>query len=267
MRLAVQANGELKPTDFFAPFDAQNARPERDADFASGGVTGLNERILRNAVGTAPRRRGRQGRLRLPAQPRRTRRLHAGHRRRRQGRPADRPQRRRLVASGRLARQRRLGLHPDGLGRQLARAAPPASCASTSTASTGQGQPTLSLQATSSDSFGFGSGAPVITSEGTTSGSALVWSEWMPNGTGTGAQLRAYDPVPVSGKPVLRWSARDRHRLEVRDPGRRREQTVRRQPRRQSVRLRLARDAAAERSLDELPDDHDRAERAKRRSR
>ncbi len=28
----------------------------------------------------------------------------------------------------------------------------------------------------------------------------------MPNGTGEGAQLRAYDPVPVSGKPVLRWS-------------------------------------------------------------
>ena len=29
----------------------------------------------------------------------------------------------------------------------------------------------------------------------------------MPNGTGSGAQLRAYDPVPVGGKPVLRWSA------------------------------------------------------------
>jgi len=29
----------------------------------------------------------------------------------------------------------------------------------------------------------------------------------MPNGTGGGAQLRAYDPVPVEGKPSLRWSA------------------------------------------------------------
>src|SRR6185312_3555963 len=61
--------------------------------------------------------------------------------------------------------------------------------------------------ATSSDAFGFGTGAPVITSEGATSGSALVWVEWMPNGAGTGAQLRAYDPVPVEGKPVLRFSA------------------------------------------------------------
>ena len=30
---------------------------------------------------------------------------------------------------------------------------------------------------------------------------------WTPSGTGAGAQLRAYDPVPVDGKPVLRWSA------------------------------------------------------------
>ena len=71
----------------------------------------------------------------------------------------------------------------------------------------GGGQPTLSLQASSSDAFGFCTGAPVITSEGTTSGSALVWIEWMANGNGKGAQLRAYDPVPVEGKPVLRWSA------------------------------------------------------------
>src|SRR6185437_11162426 len=71
----------------------------------------------------------------------------------------------------------------------------------------GSGQPTLSLAGESSDAFGFGSGAPVITSSGTTAGSALVWIEWMPNGNGEGAQLRAYDPVPVAGQPSLRWSA------------------------------------------------------------
>ena len=38
-------------------------------------------------------------------------------------------------------------------------------------------------------------------------GSALVWTVWTPNGSGAGAQLRAYDPLPVEGKPVLRWSA------------------------------------------------------------
>src|SRR5205807_7610385 len=68
----------------------------------------------------------------------------------------------------------------------------------------GTGQPTISLQATSADEFGFSTSAAVITSNGTSSGSALVWFVWAPNHTGEGAQLRAYDPVPVEGKPVLR---------------------------------------------------------------
>ncbi len=71
----------------------------------------------------------------------------------------------------------------------------------------GLGKPKLTLAGTSSDRYGFGSGSPVVTSNGTTSGSALVWTTWEPNGSGTNAQLRAYDPVPVNGRPVLRWSA------------------------------------------------------------
>jgi iron transport multicopper oxidase len=47
----------------------------------------------------------------------------------------------------------------------------------------------------------------VITSSGTTSGTALVWIVWSPGSSGEGAQLRAYDPVPVEGHPKLRWSA------------------------------------------------------------
>ena len=34
-----------------------------------------------------------------------------------------------------------------------------------------------------------------------------MWIVWAPNGTGEGAELRAYDPIPVNGEPVLRWSA------------------------------------------------------------
>ena len=71
----------------------------------------------------------------------------------------------------------------------------------------GTGLPSLSLAGSSEDPFGWGSGAPVITSEGTTSGSALVWIIWSANRTGSGGQLRAYDPVPVNGKPVLRFQA------------------------------------------------------------
>ena len=202
VRLAVQADGSLKAVDFFAPFDASEL-DARDADFASGGVTGAQRPVLRHAELPPSRGRGRQGRLRVPAQPRRTRRLQAGLGRGGQGRAADRPLRRRVVAAGCLARRRRLGLHPDarryGGGRGFLRVY--------QYGVSGTGAPTLSLQATSSDSFGFSSGAPVITSNGTTPGSALVWIEWTSGGTGTGAQLRAYDPVPVEGKPVLRWSA------------------------------------------------------------
>jgi hypothetical protein len=58
-------------------------------------------------------------------------------------------------------------------------------------------------------SFGFGSSAPVITSNGVESGSALVWTVWEPvasHGNGHGAQLRAYEAIPGEEGPRLAWS-------------------------------------------------------------
>jgi hypothetical protein len=70
------------------------------------------------------------------------------------------------------------------------------------------GTPTITLAAKSSDSFPFGSGSPVVTSNGTTSGSALVWTIWRSDQPPTKpSELRAYDPIPVNGRPVLHWSA------------------------------------------------------------
>lgn len=71
----------------------------------------------------------------------------------------------------------------------------------------GSGTPALNLVGKSPDGFGFGSSAPVVTSNGTTSGSALVWTVWSADGSGTGAELRAYDPVPVGGTLQEVWSA------------------------------------------------------------
>ena len=71
----------------------------------------------------------------------------------------------------------------------------------------GTGKPTFVQRGLSSDVFGYGSSAPVITSSGAASGSALVWLIWTPNGGGAGAQLRAYDPVPVNGTLVQRFAA------------------------------------------------------------
>ncbi len=72
---------------------------------------------------------------------------------------------------------------------------------------TGSGAPTLNLVGSAPDAFGFGSSGTVVTSNGTTSGTALVWTVWSADGTGVGAQLRAYNPVPVNGTLQLVWSA------------------------------------------------------------
>jgi hypothetical protein len=45
VRLAVQPDGSLKAVNFFAPFDAGEL-DAHDADFASGGVTGLNDQYF-----------------------------------------------------------------------------------------------------------------------------------------------------------------------------------------------------------------------------
>src|SRR5207249_1114279 len=69
----------------------------------------------------------------------------------------------------------------------------------------GSGKPSLSLAGTAKatngqdDAYGFGSTAGVVTSNGLATGSALLWTVWSPNAQGNGAQLRAYDPVPVGG--------------------------------------------------------------------
>jgi hypothetical protein len=71
---------------------------------------------------------------------------------------------------------------------------------------TGSGAPTLNLAGQSADAFGYGSSGAVVTSNGTTSGSAIMWTVWSPDATGVGAQLRAYNPVPVGGVLQEIWS-------------------------------------------------------------
>ncbi|MEA2428801.1 MAG: hypothetical protein QOF37_2429, partial [Thermoleophilaceae bacterium] len=71
---------------------------------------------------------------------------------------------------------------------------------------TSDGMPTFTPAATSSDAFGYGSSSAVVTSNGTTSGSAVVWIVWAGSG-GAGSHLRAYSAVPTNGRPVLLWSA------------------------------------------------------------
>ncbi|MFD8481471.1 choice-of-anchor D domain-containing protein [Kitasatospora sp. NPDC059673] len=71
----------------------------------------------------------------------------------------------------------------------------------------GTGTPVLANAGTSSAGIGHYPGSPIVTSDGTTSGSALVWIVCADGGDGVNAQLRAYDAVPVNGILKLRWSA------------------------------------------------------------
>jgi lectin family protein/ASPM-SPD-2-Hydin domain-containing protein/HYDIN/CFA65/VesB family protein/putative pyrroloquinoline-quinone-binding quinoprotein len=205
VRLAVQGDGSLKPVDFFAPFDARQL-DSWDADFASGGITGLNDKYFGTAsVPHLAVAVGKNGYVYL------LNRESLGGIGEGSG-GSDNVVQRIGPYGGVWARP---GVWPGDGGWVYI---PTASGGTTGNGTSGflrvyqygvsgTGKPTLSLQATSSDAFGFSSGAPVITSNGTASGSALMWTEWAPNGTGSGAQLRAYDPIPVGGKPVLRWSA------------------------------------------------------------
>ncbi len=68
----------------------------------------------------------------------------------------------------------------------------------------GAGKPSLAEVGRSAEAAGFGSTAAVVSSDGTKSGTALLWVQAR-DFSGNG-QLRAYDPVPVNGKLVLRWS-------------------------------------------------------------
>jgi hypothetical protein len=205
VRLQVQPDGSLKPTDFFAPFDAASL-DEWDADFASGGVTGLPEAyfgtpaIPRLAVAV-----GKDGYVYLL-----NRDNLGGIGQGPSG--SDRVVQRIGPYGGVWSRP---GVWPGEGGWVYIPTASGGNSAGGSSGNlrvyeyglSGSGSPTLSLQGTSADAFGFGSSAPIVTSNGTAPASALVWIVWAPNGNGTGAQLRAYDPVPVHGEPVLRWSA------------------------------------------------------------
>ncbi|GAA1389375.1 hypothetical protein GCM10009639_16930 [Kitasatospora putterlickiae] len=69
------------------------------------------------------------------------------------------------------------------------------------------GLPRLTSAGTSAEDFLKMSGSPVVTSDGTRGGSALVWVIWSGTGQyGEGGELRAYDAVPVSGTLRLRRS-------------------------------------------------------------
>ncbi|MGH2865507.1 MAG: choice-of-anchor D domain-containing protein [Solirubrobacteraceae bacterium] len=205
VRLDVQPDGSLKAVDFFAPYNATYL-DSWDADFASGGVTALPEEYFGTpSVPHLAVAVGKDGYVYL------LNRDELGGIG--QGPAGSDDVVQRIGPYGGV--WSRPGVWPGEGGWVYIPTASGGTSASGSAGNlqvyeyglSGSGAPSLSLQATSAEAFGFSSSAPVITSDGTLPGSALVWIVWAPNGGGVGAQLRAYDPIPVHGEPVLLWSA------------------------------------------------------------
>lgn len=201
IRLHVQPNGELKPVDFFAPFDAQFL-DENDADFASGGVTGLpSEYFGTPALPHLAVAVGKAGYVYLL-----NRDNLGGYR---QGSGSGDEVVQRLGYYGGV--WSRPGVWPGDGGYLYI----PTSSGSSGGGTfdvykyglTGTGKPSLARVAQASEVFGWGSGAPVITSNHTAAGSGIVWLTRATDRTGANGQLRAFEAVPSEGKLVEIFNA------------------------------------------------------------
>ena len=200
IRLRVQPDGSLLPVDFFAPWDA-GVLDAYDADLGSGAPVELPSPYF--GTPSTPHlivTGGKQGYLYL---------LNADN----LGGRAEGPNQTDAAVSEvgpYLGYWSHVGVWPgDGgyLYLPTANYENPGTLQVFRYGLDGSGTPTLSLAASSTDAWGLGSGPAVVTSDGTTSGSALVWTVWHPDSSGVGAQLRAYDAVPSGGQPTLRFSA------------------------------------------------------------
>ena len=199
MRLGLQADGSLTPTDFFTPYDATSL-DNNDLDLGSGSPV-----LLPASMGTASTPHlllqvGKEGYLYL------LNRDNLGG-----VSPGD---------GGALAEHATVGgawatpaVWPGDGGYIYV---PTANGGFASLGNEGQGDfnvfsvqdPTsgspsfgLTLVASAAQPVGFGTTAPIVTSDGTTSGSAVVWVVRFTAPTGAGADLQAYDAVPTGSGP------------------------------------------------------------------
>ena len=192
--LKVAASGKIKPVDFFSPSNAANL-DANDEDLGSGGPAGLTPAHF----GTTAHphllvQEGKDGRVLLI--------------------DADDMGGFKQTSSGVL---QKLGPfegvwgHPAVYGGQggwvyiLQSAGGPLRAFSYGLS--GQGMPQLTSAGSSAQGFGYTSGSPLVTSNGTTSGSAVVWAVDTNGSDGSGGTLMAYGAIPTHGVLPLLWSA------------------------------------------------------------
>lgn len=195
VRLHVNADGSLSPSDFFSPHDATKM-DANDTDFGSGGPMALPD-----GYGTAAHphllvQMGKDGRLFLLDRD------NLGGHAASTGTDA---------VLGMVGPYQGLWGHPafyGGDGGYVYVVGNGGPLRAFKVGVDGSGNPALSLVGTSTGSFGYTSGSPVVTSNGTTSGTGVVWVVWSSGPTGANAELRAYSPEPDgSGALTELWSS------------------------------------------------------------
>jgi hypothetical protein len=67
----------------------------------------------------------------------------------------------------------------------------------------GQGKPALTLAGNSGETFGYTAGSPIVTSDGTTPGSGVVWVNNVDGPAGTNGRLCAYNAIPSNNQMTL----------------------------------------------------------------
>jgi hypothetical protein len=197
--LTVEADGQLKPSQFFAPSNAPEL-DENDEDLGSGGPIALpTEYFGTKAIPHLVVQVGKDGRVFL---------VNAddmgGYR---QG-----PDEGDAVLQT-LGPFVGVWGHPAAYGGQggwvyVLESGGGGNLQALSYGLNGAGQPALSVAGTSSESFGYTSGSPLVTSNGTAAGSAVVWAVYVKGPNGARGQLRAYAAMPTGGNLPLLWSGK-----------------------------------------------------------
>jgi hypothetical protein len=196
VRLHVQADGSLAPTDFFSPSNAPTM-DVNDTDFGSGGPLALPDGYGTSADPHLMVQMGKDGRLFL------LNRDNLGGREQGTG-GTD------AVLSSIGPFEGQWG-HPafwGGDGGYVYLAGNGGPLRAFKVGVSGSGAPAISSAGTSLGTFNYTSGSPVVTSNGTTSGTAVVWVVYSSGPTGANAELRAYNAEPDgNGTLAELWSS------------------------------------------------------------
>ncbi|HTT85846.1 MAG TPA: choice-of-anchor D domain-containing protein, partial [Acidimicrobiales bacterium] len=198
VRLTVQSDGTLLPTDFFSPADAPSL-DQNDEDLGSGGPVALPSQYF--GTSTYPDllvQVGKDGRVVL---------LNRGDLGGREQGPDQSDDALQI-----LGPYTGVWGHPAVYGGQggwvyICESAGGGYLQAFSYGTNASGVPQLTPEGMSSGSFGYASGSPTVTSDGTNDGSAVVWVVYVNGSKGSDAQLRAYGAIPSDGTLPLLWSA------------------------------------------------------------